>query len=203
MAHRANHHINSHGGSLHDASGTLHDASRREVSGTVWANNQTDQQIRQLKIENVNLKAHIQFIENANMALKKELSSFQQESNCLKCNIDVRVVHSALREEIRLLNERVRSIDHENYLLNYKTNDYLKQIASLTTELNILRASMPAKEGSEEKGFVVMYTELSRKNEALVDENVSLKRANRMLVERVQKLIAEKNQMQAYYGDYM
>ena len=181
-----------------------HDASHREVSRPVPISSPTEQQIRQLKIENMNLKAHRQFIENSNMALKKELSSIQQENNCLKCNIDVRVVHDALRAEIRLLNERVRSIDHENYLLNHKANDQLTQITNLTRELNILRVLVP-KEGSgtEENEFILVYTELDKKLEAAINENEGLRKANRVLVERVQKLVAEKNGMHGYYGDYM
>lgn len=192
MAHRihsmqrlANQHMNSH-----------------EVSRPVQISNLTEQQIRQFQIENMNLKAHRQFIENSNMALRKELSSIQQENNCLKCNIDVRVVHDALRAEIRLLNERVRSIDHENYLLNHKANDQLTQITNLTRELNILRALVP-KEGTEENEFIHVYTELDKKLEAVINENEGLRRANRILVERVQKFFAEKNAMRGYYGDYM
>lgn len=199
MAHRiqsmqrwANHQMNSH-------------------DGPVRIGNLTEQQIQKLKIEIMNLKAHRQFIENSNMSLKKELSLIQQENNCLKCNIDVRVVHDALRDEIRLLNERVRSIDHENYLLNHKANDQLTQITNLTRELNILRALVP-KEENEENEIVVLYTELDRKLEAVINENTGLKKSNRALVERIQKLLAEKNAMNAtnatnatnnYYSDYM
>ena len=197
-----NQNMNSHKGaaSHREESGTLHDSSRREVSGTVLVGNLTQQQIRQLQTENINLKAHRQFMENSNMALKKELSSFQQENNCLKCNIDVRVVHDALREEIRLLNERVRSIDHENYLLHHKVNDQLAQITNLTRENNVLRVLVP-KEDTDETEFVTMYTELDKKLEVVINENEGLRRANRVLVERIQKLFAEKNAMHGYYGD--